>query len=46
MQALLEDVVVLKKAILLGATSSTGVPSKLRILEPKSFSGNRNAKEL
>ena len=46
MQSLAEDVVVLKKAILQGASPATDAPSKVRIPEPKGFSGNRNTKEL
>ena len=46
MQSLAKDVAVLKKAILQGASPATDAPPKVRVPEPKGFSGNRNAKEL
>ena len=41
-----EDIDILKKAVLQGSASSPEAPSKVRVLEPKGFNGNRNAKEL
>ncbi|RVW71238.1 hypothetical protein CK203_058805 [Vitis vinifera] len=41
-----EDIAVLKKAVLQGCFSSPEAPSKVRVLEPKGFNGNRNTKEL
>ena len=46
MQSLAEDVAVLKKAIMQGASPTTDAPPKVTVPEPKGFSGNRNAKEL
>ncbi|RVW26159.1 Retrovirus-related Pol polyprotein from transposon 297 [Vitis vinifera] len=41
-----EDIAILKKAVLQGSTSGPEATSKVRVLEPKGFNGNRNAKEL
>ena len=41
-----EDIAILKKAVLQGYTSGPEATSKVRVLEPKGFNGNRNAKEL
>ena len=46
MQSLAEDVAVLKKAILQGASPAMDAPPKVRVPKSKGFSGNRNAKEL
>ena len=46
LQSLSEDVVVLKKTILQGASPATDTPPKVRVSEPKGLSGNQNAKEL
>ncbi|RVW70978.1 putative disease resistance RPP13-like protein 1 [Vitis vinifera] len=41
-----KDVVVLKKAVLQGSSSSHEASSKVQVPEPKGFNSNRNAKEL
>ena len=41
-----EDIAVLKKAVSQGCSSSFVAPPKFRVLEPKVFNCNRNAKEL
>ena len=41
-----EDVAVLKKVVLQGSSSGPEALSKVRVLEPKGFNDNRNAKEL
>ena len=42
-----DDVAVLKKAMLQGSSlGPESSSSKVRVLEPKGFNGNRNAKEL
>ena len=46
MESLQVDVAVLKKIMLQGCPSNTYVGPKVRVLKPKGFSGNRNAKEL
>ena len=46
LQWLSEDVVVLKKVILQGASIAINAPSKVKVLEPKGFSGTQNAKKL
>ena len=41
-----EDIVVFKKAMLLGTPYGFEAPSKICVLEPKGLSDNQNAKEL
>ena len=45
LQSYEEDIVVLKKAMLQGSSSGPEAPPKVRVLKPKGFNGNRNAKE-
>ena len=40
-----EDIVVLKNAVLQGSSSGSKSPPKIRVLEPKGFNGNKNAKQ-
>ena len=42
----MEDVAILKKATLQGASPALNVPPKVRVPEAKGFNGNPNAKEL
>ena len=46
MESLQADVPVLKKYVLQGYSSYSYAGPKVRVPEPKGFSGNRNAKEL
>ena len=46
MESLQADVVILKKAVLEGCSSYSNAGPKVRVPEPKGFSGNHNAKEL
>ena len=46
MESLQADVAVLKKDVLQGCSSYSDAGPKVRVPEPKGFSGNRNAKEL
>ena len=46
MESLRADVAVLTKVVLQGYPSNADAGPKVRVLEPKGFSGNRNAKEL
>ena len=45
-QWLLKEVAILKKEISQGASPTNDARSKVRVLKPKGFSGNQNAKEL
>ena len=46
LQWLSKDVVFLKKEILQGASIAIDVPSKVKVIEPKGFSGTQNAEKL
>lgn len=46
LQSLLEDVAILKKVILQGATLTSNEPPKLRVPKLKGFTRDRNTKEL
>ena len=41
-----KDVAIIKKAVLQGSPMNVKVGLKVQVLEPKSFNGNRDAKEL